>query len=49
MNQEIFEGLKAALERKQSLKRAMMSFFNAGYSKPEIEEAAGALSQVPIM
>lgn len=48
VNVEILEGLKAGLERGQSLKRAMMSFFNAGYKREEIEEAARALSQVPI-
>ncbi len=48
VNTEILEGLKAGLERGQSLKRAMISFFNAGYSKQEIEEAARALSQTPI-
>jgi hypothetical protein len=48
VNVEILEGLKAGLERGQSLKRVMMSFFNAGYSRSEIEEAAGAFSQVSI-
>ncbi|MDO8528814.1 MAG: hypothetical protein Q7S06_02900 [Nanoarchaeota archaeon] len=48
VNIEILEGLKAGLERGQSLKRTMMSFFNAGYSKLEIEEAARALSQIPV-
>ena len=48
VNVEILEGLKAGLERGQSLKRAMMSFFNAGYSRQEIEEAAKALLQVPV-
>ncbi len=46
-NMEILEGLRAGLERGQSLKRTMMSFYNAGYSKAEIEEAARALSQQP--
>jgi hypothetical protein len=40
MNEEIVGGLRAALERGESLKRAMMTFFNAGYKKEEIEEAA---------
>ena len=39
INQEIFWGLKSALERKQSLKLAMISLNNAGYDKKEIEEA----------
>jgi len=40
VKEEIFEGLKVALAKGESLQRAMMSFFNAGYSKEEIEEAA---------
>jgi len=43
MNQEIFERLRTAVSRKESLKSAMMSFLNAGYGKVEIEEAAKAL------
>ena len=39
----ILEGLKTALSKGESLKHAMMSFYNAGYKKQEIEEAAGAL------
>ena len=41
--EEIVEGLKAALSKGESLEKAMMSFYNAGYSKEDIEEAAGAL------
>lgn len=40
VNQEIFGGLVSALSRGESLQGAMMSLFNAGYSKKEIEEAA---------
>ncbi len=43
VNKEILGGLKSALERGQSLKQAMMSLYNAGYIKQEIEEAARAL------
>lgn len=43
VNKEILGGLKSALERGQSLKQAMMSLYNAGYRKEEIEEAARAL------
>jgi hypothetical protein len=43
MNQEIFEGLRTAISRGESLKRAMMSFLNAGYGKAEIEQAAKVL------
>ncbi len=41
-NQEILGGIKAALERGQTLKQAMMSFYQAGYKKEEIEDAARA-------
>ncbi len=41
-NQEILGGLKSALERGQTLKEAMMSFYQAGYKKEEIEDAARA-------
>ena len=39
-NDDIVGGLKAAIERGEELKEAMMTFYNAGYSKKEIEEAA---------
>ncbi len=45
VNEEIVGGLKAALERGESLKRAMNTFFNAKYNKKEIEEAAASLSE----
>lgn len=41
-NQEILGGLKAAVERGETLKDAMMTFYQAGYDKLEIEEAAKA-------
>lgn len=41
-NQEILGGLQAAVERGQTLKEAMMSFYQAGYKKAEIEDAAKA-------
>lgn len=41
-NQEILGGLKAAVGRGESLKDAMMTFYQAGYDKSEIEEAARA-------
>ena len=47
VNQEIVEGLRTALSRGYSLESAMMSFFNAGYKKQEIEEAARALYTHP--
>jgi hypothetical protein len=47
VNQEILEGLRTALARGYPLQTAMMSFFNAGYKKEEIEEAARALYAHP--
>jgi uncharacterized surface anchored protein len=44
---DILGGLKSALERGESLKRAMNTLFNSGYEKAEIEEAARALSSQP--
>ena len=43
VKEEILEGLKVALSKGESLQKAMMSFFNAGYSKEEVEEAASLL------
>lgn len=43
MENDILEGLKNALVKGNTLKQAMMSFYNAGYKKEEIEEAARAL------
>ena len=48
VNEEILNGLKSALERGESLRRAMMTFFNAGYKREEIEEAARLLVKPPI-
>ena len=39
-NDDILGGIKAAIKRGQTLKEAMMTFYNAGYAKNEIEEAA---------
>ena len=47
VNQEIVEGLRTALARGYPLQVAMMSFFNAGYKKEEIEEAARSLYSHP--
>lgn len=38
--EEIIEGLKYATSKGDTLEKAMMSFFNAGYTKQEIEDAA---------
>ena len=45
VNQGILGGLKLALSKGESLKQAMMSFYNAGYKKQKIEEAARALQR----
>ena len=47
INRDIVEGLRNALSRGNTLEQAMMSFFNAGYKKEEIEEAARALHEHP--
>ena len=39
-SQEILGGIKFAVEKGETLKNAMMSFYRAGYGKQEIEEAA---------
>ena len=43
VREDILGGLKTALARGQTLRQAMMSFYNSGYLKQEIEEAAEAL------
>jgi hypothetical protein len=43
VNEEILGGLKSALERGSSLERAMLTLFNSGYKREEIEEAARSL------
>jgi len=53
VREELVEGLKYAISKGESLPRAMMSFYNAGYLKKDIEEAARFLqsphfSQTPI-
>ena len=47
VNHEIVEGLRLALSRGYSLENAMMSFYNAGYMKNDIEEAARELYKHP--
>ncbi len=44
-NQEILGGLRAAFKRGESLEKIMLSFYNAGYKKEEIEEAAKFVQQ----
>ena len=43
VNEEIVEGLKSSVARGESLYQAMMSFYNAGYLREEIESSAKAL------
>jgi hypothetical protein len=43
VKEEILEGLKYALAKGEPLAEAMMSFYNAGYLKKDIEEAARVL------
>jgi len=40
VNEDIVSGIISALSRGESLERAMMTFYNAGYEKKEIESAA---------
>jgi len=43
VREDILGGLRTALARGQTLRQSMMSFYNAGYVKEEIEEAARAV------
>ena len=45
VREEIVEGLRFAMSKGESLMKAMMSFYNAGYSKAEVEEAAKMLGK----
>ena len=45
MINEIIGGLKIAMLKGESIEDAMMSFYNAGYDKEEIEESAKLLLQ----
>jgi|SRR3989344_998479 len=45
VNSEILSGLKYAISKGESLEKAMLSFYNAGYRKEEIEEAARIFQQ----
>jgi len=53
VKEELVEGLKYAISKGESLPKAMMSFYNAGYLKKDIEEAARflqtpQLAQTPV-
>lgn len=47
VSQDILGGLKVALAKGKSLEETMQAFYNAGYPKEEIEEAARMLNQPP--
>jgi outer membrane biosynthesis protein TonB len=47
VNDDIVGGLRSAINRGESLRRAMMTFYNAGYKKEDIEEAAKFFSEHP--
>ncbi len=51
MRQDIYAGLKNALERGASLEQAIRSFVNAGYREAEVRETARALDTgvMPLM
>ena len=38
--EDIYQGIKLSVQKGYSLRQAMMSFYNAGYSKEDIEAAA---------
>ena len=44
--EELVEGIKLAVAKGSTLREAMMSFYNSGYSREDIEEAARAI-QIP--
>ncbi|MBU2562362.1 MAG: hypothetical protein KKF68_01750 [Nanoarchaeota archaeon] len=44
VKEEILEGLRIALSKGETLQQAMISFYNAGYKREEIEEAARDLT-----
>lgn len=45
VREDILGGLKSSIQRGEPLKKAMITFYNAGYRKEEIEEAAKFLVQ----
>lgn len=44
-NEEILGGLRFAINKGESLQKAMTTFYNAGYTRQEIEQAAKMLQQ----
>lgn len=49
VNQDILEGIRSALFKGETINKAMISFYNAGYKKEEIEEAAKLLQTQPVI
>jgi len=45
VNEAILGALRSALARNESLKKAMMTVYNAGYKKEEISEAARLINE----
>ena len=43
MKEELVEGIRQAISKGEPIEKAMMSFYNSGYSKQDIEEAAAAI------
>ena len=48
VNESILGALKSALSRGESLKKAMMTVYNAGYKKEEISEAARVVNEASL-
>ena len=48
VKEEIVEGLRLAVSKGESMERAMTTFYNAGYVKNEIEEAAAVAVSQPM-
>jgi len=42
VKEELVEGIRQAISKGESIEKAMMSFYSAGYLKQDIEEAAAA-------
>ncbi len=45
VREDILEGLRSAVSRGEPLKQAMITFYNAGYKREEIQEAAQAMQE----
>ena len=45
VKEELIEGLKLAVSKGEPLEHAMATFYNSGYKKEDIEEAAASMGQ----